>query len=228
MTSKIFLILISFSLCNEVLARQVVGSRSRELVNQTKINLKTNYSQYGNDLEGSPYINEEFVKIKLNDKDVVYFGRYNAYTEVMEIKSSNQNIFEINSNVDCTVELLEDSFKTYKSNSDNFGNTFFSVVHWEGNSGYGIYSKEEIEFINRQETTGYDSSPKRIEFKRKKDILYIRFPENKQLIKIPKKKKSFYSLFKDGNIKEKLVKEKIDFKNISSLISFFKENEGIL
>jgi len=72
--------------------------------------------------EGSPYITEEFLALRLeNFKNKIYSGRYNAYNGEMEIKLGEDKIIALDNNTDYTITFMQvlKKYKTYTYKDEN-------------------------------------------------------------------------------------------------------------
>ncbi|GFZ90225.1 hypothetical protein GCM10011531_22260 [Aquaticitalea lipolytica] len=180
-------------------------------------------------IEGSPYVNEEFLPAKISaSEDNIFYVRYNALKDEFEVKGANNVAYALNKyRRDIVVELISNN-KTYqvygyldKNENENFG---YFVNLSNPNSNIKLLKKENITFVKEKvAVTSYDSSqPAR--YKRGSDAYYVKINDNNAVL-LSTNKKDVSKLF-PGNEKKVLdfiKKEKLKLKkedDMNKLIQF--------
>ena len=175
------------------------------------------------ELEGTSYINEDFLPAKLSSADKVYAMRYNAYQDEMEYKNDG-NSYYLPKNFNYSVTFTGNN-KVYQVYSfEEKGNTKsgFFVVPFSGDK-ICLLLKEKIEFYEEVPAkSGYQKS-KPPKLKREKDKLYMCYKDN-TATELPSKKKNILLLFSDAakDIEDYAKKNKLGFSNNEDLIEIFK------
>lgn len=173
------------------------------------------------DAEGSPFINETYLPIKVSViPDKVYTGRFNAYNGEMEVDLGNGKIIalDISSEIEVTFIGSGDTYRVYDymDANNNRQRRFLMVVH--GEDKFQLLKEEKIKYIEgRQAQTSYDKdvAPK---FKRSDDNYYINL--NGTITYVPNKNKKVLSAFpKDAKaLKGFMKKNKLNAKNEEDLV----------
>ncbi len=129
-----------------------------------------------NDIEGSPYLNEEFVPGTIyttsKQKYVDVPLRYNIYNDQMEFKTPENKVMAMA--VPEIIEAIEIGnlkmvYISY-SNSKKVLHGFFKVLA-EGEAS--LYSKSNVVFKDAEKSKGYDE-PEPARFVKQADVYYIR------------------------------------------------------
>ncbi|NER14442.1 hypothetical protein GWK08_13390 [Leptobacterium flavescens] len=176
------------------------------------------------EINGSSYILENFVTAKINHFKDVHLVRYNASTDDMEFKNGKDEIFVLNKSNDYTV-TLNSSRKVYQTILHPNGKRGFAVLLWKSkDSNTSLFLRERIEFIPKKPAASSYSKDQPAEFKRLKDVLYLK--DGAELIEIPTGKKKFFALFKDREkeVQQFAKKNKLkitDQEDIIKILDFY-------
>lgn len=175
------------------------------------------------DVEGTKYINEEYLPAKLSSyPDLTFNIKYNAFNDEMEVQSKNNKSYALN--------------KLAKSVSVRFlhNNVTYSIFDYVNNDGVVetgyfqnissgdkvlLLKKESIMFIKEKPSkTGYDEH-RPPQYRRLKDKLFVKI-NNQNAIELPKSKKSILKLFPDkkSQISSFIKENKIKTSNESDLV----------
>ncbi|MEZ4803305.1 MAG: hypothetical protein R2797_11080 [Gelidibacter sp.] len=204
------LTLLSFFLGNaqELIDGQLNGgNRVNGLISTTPVVLNET-------VEGSPYINDEFLPAKISaSEDNVFYVRYNAIADQFEVKGENNKAYALNKYRRDIVVQLVGVKKTYQvfgyldeNDNENFG--YFVIINGK-DSNVKLLKKEKKFFIGEKvATTSYDT-PKPATYKRANDEYYIKVGED-AAIEMPTNKKDIAKLFP---------------KQEKNILSFIKENK---
>ncbi|MFY0629347.1 MAG: hypothetical protein JXR05_03135 [Flavobacteriaceae bacterium] len=156
-------------------------------------------------ISGSPFIDDNFVAVKINEYDNVLVGRYDAFNDHFEVKMKNSKTLYVKKKIGNKVTLLgsKDTYGVFRDHKNDRSN-FYKILK-EGK--VSLLIKEKITFQGRfsRAYTTYNMPV----FKRSKNKLYISF-DGKRAEKIPTNKKQFLQLFP---------------KNSDQLIPFIKKNK---
>lgn len=168
---------------------------------------------------GSSYLHEDFKPVKLADDKKVYFLRYNAYNDEMEMQKSDK-IYALKKIHDFPIVFSSLNkiylLFNYKNETDTVKGYF--VVLYDGGKKASLLLKEKIIYIEEVvQKTGYGSNEPPT-LKRIKDKMYITFGDNSAK-ELPKKKKEILNLFggKSKDIETFSKENKIGFKSKEDL-----------
>lgn len=220
------LLSLSTSFAQELISGQLNGGqRVTGLISTTPI-------VENSEIEGSPYINDQFTPAKISaSEDNIFYVRYNALKDEFEVKGENDIAYALNKyRRDIVVQLIAFK-KTYqvfgyldKNENENFG---YFVDLSNTNSDIKLLKKENVTFIKEKfAVTSYDSSqPAR--YKRGNDEYYIKINDN-NAVELPTNKKDIAKLFPEheNEILDFIKKERIKVKredDAKSLINFINQ-----
>jgi hypothetical protein len=146
------------------------------------------------ELQGTPYLNENFLPAKINDIDKLFSMRYDAYTDAMEIEMEGQ-YYHLPTDADFTI-VFTGLDKTYTLNSyegEKGPERGYFVLAQEGER-VSLLIKERVKYHKEvPQNLGFvEYQPPRL--KRAADELYFGFP-NKSAKKVPRKKREVLKLF---------------------------------
>lgn len=215
-------LLISFSF--KGYSQYVNSSSGLKIVGSQRI-----YDRNNNDyskINGSPYTTEDFVPAKIYPLDKLFFVRYNAIKDQMEVKTEDNKII-----------ILDNNHTEYKI-SLNVGNITYNILHDKESGKFGyfisvvetnsvsIYKKQVKKYYPEKISDNSYGQNKPAYFSEGKDILYIQLNKEGEAIKLPTKRKAFLSLFpsNESKIKSFISKNKIklskedDLKKLMSYI----------
>lgn len=173
------------------------------------------------DAEGSPYLNEDFLPVKVSvTPDKVYTGRFNAYNGEMEVDLGNGKIIALDTSTDIQVTFIGTgaTYKVYEyMDSENIRRRrFLLVVHSE--NSFDLLKDEKILYYGgKKAVTSFDRDipPK---FKRSSDDYYINI--NGTVTHMPDKNKKLLKAFpkKEKALKTFLKKNKLNAKDENDLV----------
>lgn len=189
----ILLPLISIS-GQEVLAGQAVGgSRVAGIISTTPIVLNES-------VEGSPYINEEYLPAKISAAEGnTFYVRYNALRDEFEVKGQNNTAYALNRyRRDIVVEVvpLNKKYQVFGYMDENLNENFgYFVFLSDSEKDAVILKKERITFIGEKlAVTSYDT-PRSARYKRWSDKFYIKTKDSKLVKELPRGKRAIAKLF---------------------------------
>jgi len=171
------------------------------------------------ELVGTSYFEETFLPAKLSNNEVIQLVRYNAYLDEMEVEIRGKAYYLPKSiNYSISFEGSNQVYQLFNFDENGSSKSGFFLVLNEGDKA-SLIVKEKIKL--------YDEVPAKLGFtkyepptlKRAKDEFFIHFANNK-VIKLPKKKKDFLTLFSKKSKELDLFakKNKIGFKKTEDLI----------
>ena len=201
------------------------GSNQLDFIRESlRIN---NLSKDKIDAKGSPYINENFMTVRIKGYvGKTFSGRFNAFNGQMEINNGT-DIIALNNNKPYEVTFTEDGLLycnyEYKDRNDVLKNGFLVVVSESGN--VALLKQERVKYYKKVVArTPYDSSrPAR--FKRENDLYY--YKKEDKIIHLPTKKKELYKLFpqKAKDLKKFMKDNKLSLteeSGLTQLVNYLK------
>lgn len=174
-------------------------------------------------IDGSPYINTEFVNAKINDVEKTQFIRFNVFDNIIEVQMETEKTVMLNLENDYDIQLLDGSNKQYRTafylKDGMKTKSFFEVIN--DSEKYSLYKLERKLLQEEQKAEAFKERqlPKFIE----DNPLFFITDSNSDspvLLELPRKKKKFITQFdKKGKALEKYMKqEKLNFKEKDDLI----------
>lgn len=156
-------------------------------------------NQKNNQAIGSPYLYEDFTVAKISATPAeVYNIRYNAYTDEIEVKVSEDKVQNFNKSIsNVVITFLNDNLKfttlNYIDSNDGVQRGYF-VTLTDTNEKVKLFSKKQVKYYKAKPAlTGYDND-KPAEFKNISDTHFISI-NNAYARELPKKKKELVKLF---------------------------------
>ncbi|GAA4246718.1 MULTISPECIES: hypothetical protein [Winogradskyella] len=202
-------------------ASNMVVSQNQGL-NLAEIDLNIKNRSKTVEAEGSPYITEEFLALRLeNFKNKIYSGRYNAYNGEMEIKLGEDKIIALDNNTDYTITFIASLKKykpyTYKDENLDLQRGFLVVV--KEDSSFTLLKKEQIKFQDKVKPRSSYEKEKAAKFIKESDTYYLNFNNETKIL--PQNKKQFLNSFPEYEVKLKsyIKKNKLSLKNENDLIT---------
>ena len=215
---------------------QVVTGSNISIFNNpdfSKITLesRSKVTKYQN-IEGSPYINnnsepnKNLTIGKFYSPEFEYIvtalARYNAYTDNMEVSLMDDGVdyyFLRKKTSFLYIVLGKTTYRAYVHN-DAIG--FFVILSKNDTEKCVFLKKQRILFKKEEETSSSFDTGTSDSFKRVKDKFYFKFED--LILEIPKKKKTFYKLFKEKEIEIKQYVEtnKLKIKKEKDLLKISK------
>jgi len=183
------------------------------------------------DIEGSPYLNNDFISGKvITTTNIEYEDiplRFNIYNDQIEFKTEGEEIMTL-----AVSEIFEKiEFGEYKifyapySNAKKIKHGFFIVL--EGGK-VELYAKPEIKFIEATKPAAYQEAQP-AKFNRRPDSYYIRIGMDEA--KLVENKKTLVDIFPDNKdkIEEFIKKNKTktnDPESLKELVQFYNSIEN--
>jgi hypothetical protein len=183
-----------------------------------------NLSNVIEDAVGSPYIEEEFLPVKIKSVgDKIYSGRYNAYLNEMEIiPGAGQSPIALDfSNNDYEVHFLNLN-KTYKTfnfeSSRGVTKRGFLVIVSEQNDVM-LLKEEIVKYYEKQAASSSYDQDKPAKFRREDDNYYIKLKSGR-VVYLPSKDKDIAKAFPEHSkeIMAFVKKNKLKTKKEEDLI----------
>ncbi|NER14444.1 hypothetical protein GWK08_13400 [Leptobacterium flavescens] len=211
-----------------VLAQQPPLSATNGAASRNQFDLKREYLEAfqhnrqiaaGEDVNGSPYILENFITAKINHFKDVHLVRYNASTDDMEFKNSKDQILVLNKSNDYVISFTHPK-KVYHSVTYGDDTRGFAELLWESSdSKSALYMRQQVEFIPKRAATNSYSSEKKAEYKKLKDVLFFK-NSNGTMTEVPTNKKKFFSIFegKEKEVQQFAKKNKLKINKESDII----------
>ena len=192
--------------------------------NMSSIFVNVNSNESSN-IEGSKYLNEDFISTKISSMPDQIFGvRYNIYDDQMEFQGVDNTVYALNKNDDSvkiTFTATNESYHlfNYIDESGRQKKGYFIKLNKGGKNL--ILKKHRVVFFKEQASkTGYDE-PKPAMYKSMKDRIYIKFGSKEAVVLPTKKKKLAKAIFPEN------PKDILDFIN-SNKIKLSKEEDLII
>mgnify|MGYP003678232948 CR=1 FL=1 len=171
--------------------------------------------------EGSPYVTDEFLSLKIeNFKDKIFSGRYNAHNGEMEIKLSEDKIIALDNNVDYTITFIgsKKKYKTYTYKDANLNPQRDFLVVVDKDSSFTLLKKEYIKFQEKVKPKSSYDKEKPAKFTKGNDTYYLNF-DNETKILFQNKKQFLGSFPKaEAQLKSYIKKNKLSLKDENDLI----------
>ena len=177
-------------------------------------------------IEGSAYINENFVPAKISTaKNKVYYVRYNAFNDEMEIKGENDIIYGLNKERENLLINFSNPKQTYQlfdyTLDSNDLQGYFIKINFD--SDLLLLRKERIVHVDEKISATTYGTNRPAHFKRAKDNYFIKVGEN-NAIELPKNKKEIAKLFPEfeNETLSFIKKNKIKLKNETDLLKLIE------
>ena len=178
------------------------------------------YSPYGSDVKGSAFIHSELQNISIEGNEMK--GKYNAARDYMELDKEGSTVFFLPAIEYRYKVIFTDLNETYQAfEYEKFKYGFFKILN-EGKNAK-LLCKEKILFKPEVKPKSSFDTYKPAEFKRKKDIYYIKFKEKDLVFELSTRKSKFLNVFNDhsGAVKKFIKDEKLNIKDKNDLIKIF-------
>ncbi|MEM6721726.1 MAG: hypothetical protein AAF611_20525 [Bacteroidota bacterium] len=174
-------------------------------------------------IEGTPYFDESFNSAKITPINKVFFVRYNAALDVMEVIQQSDTLVINKNNRNYVIKQNKGNI-TYKilenveagKDEDKLG----YYVQLTTGEKIKLYRKDRKKFVESKGAAYGNINKSSAKYKEQKSGFYIEFGDSGTAIEIPRKKKALIKLFasKEGEIKEFLKKGKIKLNKEEDLI----------
>lgn len=171
--------------------------------------------------DGSPYIEDNFAAIKIEQfDDQVFTARYNAYNDEMEVRLADGKIIALDNNADYTVKFIANN-KVYKTSSyitENDAARRGFLVVLKQTDDYTLLKREQVKFYKKVAAASSYQQDKPANFKREDDSYLVQLDGN--ILNISQKKKTFIKAFPkhSSKLKTYIKKNKINLKKEEDLI----------
>ena len=180
------------------------------------------------DIEGTPYLSDDFVPVRVNDNQKVVDVKFNVFANNIEFKQSNGEVAILSTDGDYNFKML-DGLKTefeihsYSNDKGEKDRTFFKKIRTGEN--FTLFLKENVKLIPKKiATSGFEQNqPAR--FSMSKSTFYVgKFKEGfGELSAVPLRKKEISIYFKDRSkaIHQFIKKRKLKLDNEEDLVELF-------
>ncbi len=184
--------------------------------------IETKASSILEEMEGSPYLNEDFRpgEVNIEGKDVLkVFLRYDVSTEMMEIKTdlNDSKVYKLSPAINATYAISGDQFfyDQIQAEGDNFSGFF--KIHYIGDN-YSLLEKPIIDIKKAQKAkSGYEEDkPAQISI----DSKYFITAESGAVHHVRIKHRDIKKIFESEKAKAYLKDTKI--RSVEDLITFLK------
>lgn len=174
-------------------------------------------------IDGSPYINGQFVTAKISDVEKTQFIRFNVFDNIIEVQMEGEKTVMLNLENDIDIQLLDGSNKKYRTayylKDGKKTKSFFEIIN--DSEKYSLYKRERKLYQEEQEAEAFKERqpPKFID---DNPLFFVADfnSDSPVLLELPRKKKKFVALFaENGKSVENFMKqEKLNFKEKDGLI----------
>ena len=159
------------------------------------------------------YLTTAYMPAKVDNINETFYLRYNIHKDQMEFTRGGK-LFFLKKDIGRIVNFtnLGTQYAIYKYS----GKDRFFVVHNEGK--HRLLTRLVIKYQESQPAQSSYQQDIPADFKRQKDEHYIAF-NNKTIVRVPSKKKSFYKVFgeKASDIKEYMKSNKLSYKKVKDI-----------
>jgi hypothetical protein len=145
--------------------------------------------------QGSPYINETFLPLKIKGyANQVYTGRYNAYNGEMEVNLGSKIIaLDVKNDMEVLFTQTNKIYKTYYYQTDSgISKRGFLLVIKE-NDSFSLLKREYVKYYEKVKAASSYQKDKPAKFKRESDTYFIK--KGNSVSYMPTKKKDLLSTF---------------------------------
>ncbi len=204
-------------------------------LSQEVLEIKGNIVEFGiftevqsddiSNIDGTPYLNNEFAPAKINNLKKTQFIRYNSLNHIFEVKTSQDKTIMLDLEYDYKIKLLDGSNKVYHSAwyyaAGSKIKSFFEVL--KETPEYVLYRQEQKKYVKAQEESSYQKKlPARIVNKEPRYFISNFKNKSSTIIELPKKRKAFLNIFEKYKHKVDLYlnKNKLNYKKEAELMAF--------
>lgn len=158
-------------------------------------------------IEGSPYLYDDYKLTQVSNSPEGFTGRYNIYTDEIELKRNN-DVFVLPKDSNYTVITLKPNTKILLINDK-----YYLVVKEYNN--FTVLRKDKINFQKgRESRNGYESSKLAV-YKKDNATYFIKKDEELLLLD---KKSDFAKIFPEKNVNDFIKSQKVNFKDESLIL----------
>lgn len=176
------------------------------------------YNEYVG-VDGTPYMNEDFLPAMLYPDEKLYLARYNAKDDEIEVQLAEDKIVVLDNSRRDYRMVFRDSDLTYTtlySQGEKMPGYYVEVVTTDKIS---VYKKQTIRFVEGREATDNFSKNKDAYFTEASETFFIQLKEDGPIQEMPTKRRKFSKLFdsKEDKIDAYLKDNDIDLKEESGI-----------
>lgn len=218
-------IIVLFALFGVIMSVNAQTSSFGVEGNQVNVRLFNEDGYKGPDVEGTPYLEEDFREVKINKDDKVYKARYNAYTDQMEIDLEASGVIILDERgKEYEIEFLDTGEKYELVKSYMPENTYGKIL-WENSKNQKLIKTQKIGFVPEKAANGYTPSQK-AKYTNLKEDLYFYDGKSKEAVDLPRSaNKKIKELF-DSSAKKYIKNQNWDMNNEQDLIKALNKYYG--
>ncbi|PTX60055.1 hypothetical protein C8N46_10761 [Kordia periserrulae] len=206
------LILVTFVGFAQTARQAVQASMFHNDVNSQAILQKNLNRILKANIDGTPYFDESFNSAKILPIDKVFFVRYNAAIDEMEVIQNNDTLLMNKENRKYVIKQNKGNI-TYKvlenpeaSNDEKLG----YYIQLTDGENVKLYRKDRKKFVESKAAAYGSINETRAKYKEQKSEFYIEYGDSGTVVELPRNKKSIIKLFADkGDIKNFIKKNNI-------------------
>lgn len=217
------LFILSLFILGTSLSAQVVQVNGNTLEIGTLL-LEDVNKKLDENIEGSPYINKEYIPAKINEIKKTHFVRLNAIDHTLEVKVATNKKVILTTKNEFNIQILDGSRRRYTTVScpNKNGQRINAILEIiSENDMYSLYKKERKKFVKAQKGSAY-TGKKPAQYVLLSPIYYVTSITKKstKVIEIPSKKKNFFALFEgySKKVNQFTKQEKLSFTENEDLI----------
>lgn len=215
---KILFIHILITISFNSFAQQILNNSIRDVEHliATSRSIENN-NKYAN-AKGSPYLTDNFISAKIIPGNKTYWVRYNAYEDVMEVKTNSKIIILDNSQGDYKIIFTSNSnpYVALMEKGKKRRGYFIEVLKTDNIS---LYKKTEKKYTPKRESLNSYDKDKPAYFSKGKSTYFIQQIDS-DLQELPTKQKAFLNLFSNNKTKVKdfIKKNRIKLSRENDLV----------
>lgn len=215
---KILFVHILITISFNSFAQQILNNSIRDVEHliATSRSIENN-NKYAN-AKGSPYLTDNFISAKIIPGNKTYWVRYNAYEDVMEVKTNSKIIILDNSQGDYKIIFTSNSnpYVALMEKGKKRRGYFIEVLKTDNIS---LYKKTEKKYTPKRESLNSYDKDKPAYFSKGKSTYFIQQIDS-DLQELPTKQKAFLNLFSNNKTKVKdfIKKNRIKLSRENDLV----------
>lgn len=195
-----------------------------EVVRTVEVNLQVQknrgeiYNEYVG-VDGSPYMNDDFMPAMLYPDEKLYLARYNAKDDEIEVQIAEDKILVLdNSRRDYRI-VFRDSGLTYATLYNQKERMPGYYVELVTTDRISVYKKQSKRFVEGREATDNFSKSKDAYFTKASETFFIKLDKDGPIDKMPTKRKKFAKLFDSmaNEVEDYIKKNNIDLEEESGI-----------
>ncbi|MDF0715080.1 hypothetical protein PY092_02870 [Muricauda sp. 334s03] len=170
-------------------------------------------------VDGSPYMNDDFMPAMLYPDEKLYLARYNAKDDEIEVQLAEDKILVLDNSRRDYKMVFRDSDLTYTTlynQGEKMSGFYVEVVTTDRIS---VYKKQTKRFVEGREAVDNFSKNKDAYFTEASETFYIQMKEDGPIQEMPTKRKKFSKLFdsKEDEIDDYIKDNDIDLEEESGI-----------